>query len=91
VLSANQFARRSDYPDDYPLDVPAEEVMCPGNSVIVGPLGEVLAGPETDGEAILRAEIDLGRTVEGKYDLDVAGHYSRPDIFRLEVNERQLD
>ena len=91
VLSANQFARRSDYPDDYPVDLPADQVMCRGNSVIVSPLGELLAGPETEGEAILRAEVDIGRTVEGKYDFDVAGHYSRPDVFRLEVNERQLD
>jgi predicted amidohydrolase len=90
VLSANQFARRSDYPDDYPVDVPADEVMCRGNSVIVGPLGELLAGPETEGEAILRAEVDHGRTVEGKFDLDVAGHYSRPDVFRVEVDERPL-
>jgi len=90
VLSANQFARRSDYPDDYPLDVPAGEIMCRGNSVIVSPLGELLAGPETDGEAILRAEIDVGRTIEGKFDFDVAGHYSRPDVFRLEVDERRL-
>ena len=91
VLSANQFARRSDYPDDYPVDVPADQVMCRGNSVIVSPLGELLAGPEIDGEAILRAELDLGRIVEGKYDFDVAGHYSRPDVFRLEVNEQPLD
>jgi predicted amidohydrolase len=91
VLSANQFARRSDYPDDYPVDLPPDAVMCRGNSVIVDPLGNVLAGPETEGEAILRAEIDLGRTVEGKFDLDVAGHYSRPDVFRLEVDERRLD
>ena len=49
VLAANQFARRSDYPDDYPVDVPADHVMCRGNSVIVSPLGKVLAGPETSG------------------------------------------
>jgi nitrilase len=90
VLSANQFARRSDYPDDYPVDVPADEIMCRGNSVIVSPLGELLAGPETDVEAILRAGVDLGQTIEGKFDFDVAGHYSRPDIFRLEVDERPL-
>src|SRR5262245_27750870 len=90
VLSANQFARRSDYPDDYPVDLPANEVMCRGNSVIVSPLGDQLAGPETEGEAILSAELDLGQTVEGKFDFDVAGHYSRPDIFRLEVNEQSL-
>jgi nitrilase len=90
VLSANQFARRSDYPDDYPVDLAPDEVMCRGNSVIVSPFGELLAGPETEGEAILRAEIDLGRTVEGKFDLDVTGHYSRPDVFQLEVDERQM-
>jgi nitrilase len=91
VLSANQFARRSDYPDDYPVELPPDQIMCPGNSVIVSPLGELLAGPETEGEAILGAEIDVSRTIEGKFDFDVAGHYSRPDIFRLEVDERRLD
>lgn len=39
-------------------------------------------------EAVLRAEIDLGRIAAGKYDLDVTGHYARPDVFRLHVNER---
>lgn len=91
VLSANQFARRSDYPDDYPVDLPPDAVMCRGNSVIVSPLGELLAGPETDGETILRAEVDLGRIVEGKLDFDAVGHYSRPDIFRLDIDERQRD
>ena len=50
VLSANQFARRSDYPDDYPVDAPADEVQVPRQLVIVSPLGEVLAGPATEGE-----------------------------------------
>ena len=63
-------------------------MLCTGNSVIVSPLGELLAGPETGGEAILRAELDLGRIAEGKYDFDVAGHYARPDVFSLTVDER---
>jgi nitrilase len=58
-----------------------------GGSSIVGPLGKVLAGPNYAGECILTAEIDAGETAEGKFDLDVAGHYARPDVFRLEVNE----
>lgn len=58
-----------------------------GGSVIVSPLGKVLAGPCYEGECILTAEIDTGETAEGKFDLDVAGHYSRPDVFRLVVNE----
>ena len=89
VLSANQFARRRDYPDDYPIEErDPEAVLCRGGSVIVSPLGEVLAGPEIEGEAILRAELDLDRIAEGKYDFDVVGHYARPDVFRLTVNER---
>jgi nitrilase len=58
-----------------------------GGSVIVGPLGAVLAGPAYEGECILTAEIDIGEIAEGKFDLDVAGHYARPDVFRLEINE----
>lgn len=58
-----------------------------GGSLIVGPLGKVLAGPNSEGECILTADLDLGEIAEGKFDLDVAGHYARPDIFRLAVNE----
>lgn len=57
-----------------------------GGSLIVGPLGVVLAGPSYDGECILYADLDVGEIAEGKFDLDVAGHYARPDVFRLEVN-----
>ena len=89
VLSANQFARRGDYPEDYPIDVSdPEAVLCTGGSVIVSPLGELLAGPQTGGEAILRAELDLDRIAEGKYDFDVSGHYARPDVFSLAIDER---
>jgi nitrilase len=58
-----------------------------GGSVIVGPLGGVLAGPRYDCECILTAELDVGEIAEGKFDLDVVGHYARPDVFQLEVNE----
>jgi nitrilase len=61
-----------------------------GGSLIVGPLGKVLAGPDYSGECILTAEIDVGEIAEGKFDLDVAGHYARPDIFRLEVKDGSL-
>ncbi len=56
--------------------------------MIVNPQGTVLAGPNYEGEAVLTAEIHLEEIVEGKYDLDVVGHYSRPDVFHLIVNER---
>jgi len=58
-----------------------------GGSAIVDPLGNLLAGPEYSRETILTAEIDLCRIAAGKFDLDVVGHYARPDLFRLEVNE----
>lgn len=89
VLSACQFLRRSDFPDDFPTcfgDDP-ETVLCPGRSVIVDPAGEILAGPCDDGETLLSAELDLDQIVRGKFDFDVTGHYARPDIFRLIVNE----
>lgn len=60
-----------------------------GGSVIVGPLGKVLAGPNNEGECILTADLDLGEIAEGKFDLDVVGHYARPDVFRLAVNESE--
>ncbi len=89
VLSANQFVRRSDYPDDYPIgdEHHPDDVLCRGASVIVSPLGEVLAGPAVEGEEILIADIDLARIIEAKYDFDVVGHYARPDVFKLVVNE----
>jgi nitrilase len=58
-----------------------------GGSLIAGPLGKLLAGPCYDGENILTAEVDPGEIAEGKFDLDVVGHYARPDVFRLTVNE----
>ena len=89
VLSACQFARRQDYPENYPLDasLEADATLMRGGSCIIGPLGEVLAGPVFESEAIITAEIDPGGIARGKFDFDVAGHYARPDIFRLTVNE----
>jgi nitrilase len=85
VLSANQFARRSDYPVDYPIEGTPDQVLIGGGSCIIDPLGEVLAGPARDGETVLVADLDLGQIARGKFDLDV-GHYARPDVFRLVVD-----
>jgi nitrilase len=93
VLSANQFARRSDYPKDYAIeddDGDPDRVLCRGGSLIISPLGEMLAGPNFEGEAILTADLDLGEIAKGKYDFDVVGHYARPDVFQLSVNERAM-
>ena len=56
----------------------------------MSPLGKVLAGPHFGGETILRATLDLHDIGRGKFDFDVAGHYSRPDVFQLKVNETAM-
>ncbi|NWF70712.1 MAG: carbon-nitrogen hydrolase family protein [Chloroflexi bacterium] len=90
VLASCQYARRRDYPADYaPVqgDHP-DTVLIRGGSCIIGPLGEVLAGPCYDEAAILTAQLDLEAIMRGKFDLDVVGHYARPDIFQLHVNRQ---
>jgi len=90
VLSCNQFNRRKDFPTDYrtPFGDDPETVMSRGGSCIVDPFGNFLAEPNVDGEAILIADIDRSQIVQGKYDIDVVGHYARPDIFQLYVDEQ---
>ena len=91
VLSANQFARRSDYPADYPIaPTDPDTVLIGGGSCIVDPAGRVLAGPARGDEAILTADLDLDEIARGTFDLDVVGHYARPDVFRLLVDDRPL-
>lgn len=88
VLSSCQHITRGAYPADYDcaLGDDPSTVLMRGGSMIVAPLGEVLAGPDYSGETILYADIDLSAVVRGKYDFDVAGHYARPDVFQLNVN-----
>ena len=91
VLGCNQFVTKDMYPADLEgLDDLNEltEIMCRGGSAIISPFGEVLAGPLYDQEGILFADLDLAEIARGKFDFDVAGHYARPDVFQLVVNER---
>jgi nitrilase len=67
---------------------PVEKPLIRGGSVIVSPMGEVLAGPLYNEEGLISAEIDLDDIIKARYDLDPAGHYSRPDVFKLTVDER---
>jgi len=91
VLGCNQFVTKAMYPADLEgLEELADqpEVICRGGSAIISPLGEVLAGPLYDQEGTLFTELDLAEVVRGKFDFDVVGHYARPDVFQLIVNER---
>ena len=90
VLSANQFSVRGDYPDDYATgygDDP-NTVLIGGGSCIVDPHGQFLVEPNRVGETILTAEIDLSEIARGTFDFDPIGHYARPDVFQLVVDER---
>ncbi|KAE9408189.1 carbon-nitrogen hydrolase [Gymnopus androsaceus JB14] len=89
VLSACQFAQEKDYPADHPVaDLNArnaDNVVIAGGSVIVSPLGNILAGPLLGEEGILTASLDLDECIRGKFDLDTTGHYARPDVFELKA------
>jgi nitrilase len=90
VIGSNQYFTRDMYPADFEgwaelQDQPPE--LSRGGSAIISPMGEVLAGPLFGEEGILMAEIDLAEVARGKFDLDVVGHYARPDVFQLIVNE----
>jgi nitrilase len=92
VLLACQVLRRSDLPGDYPTDrFPAsQQLLIRGGSCIIGPLGQLLAGPKYGEECILTAELDMADLPRAKFDFDVVGHYAPPDVFRLEVNEKLM-
>jgi nitrilase len=85
VLSACQFLSDETQPESNAVP------LIRGGSCIVSPFGELLAGPVYGSEQILTVEIDLKEIVKGKFDLDVVGHYSRPDVFQLSVDERAKD
>lgn len=94
VLSANQFCQRKHYPPppEYVFlgmeeDLTPDSVVCAGGSVIISPMGTVLAGPNYDGEALISADLDLGEIARAKFDFDVVGHYSRPEVLSLTVRD----
>jgi len=91
VLGCNQFVTKSMVPADLPgiAELAGQpEILCQGGSAIVSPVGDVLAGPLYDQEGVLLADLDLGEIVRARFDFDVVGHYARPDVFRLTVNEQ---
>ena len=59
-----------------------------GGSMIVEPTGKVLAGPLNGAEGIVYADLDPSLLLAQKWNLDVCGHYSRPDVFQFSVDRR---
>jgi len=92
VLSCCQYLTRGDCPEDYAAlqGNDSDTVLMRGGSCIIGPLGQVIIEPEFGSETILTAKLDMAEIPRGKYDFDATGHYARPDIFRLEVNDRPM-
>ncbi len=76
----------SDFPDRDTLYPASEEWINPGDSAVIAPGGEIVEGPMRQEKGILIAEVDAERVGISKRDLDITGHYSRPDIFTLSVD-----
>lgn len=88
VLSACQIQPS---PAELGIDIPGWDSQRPliqGGSVIIGPLGDVLAGPLRGSEGLLCAQIDTDELIRARYDFDVVGHYARPDVFSLSVDQK---
>jgi len=93
VLVAATFLKKSDLPADLELAsdfASAPDVLLDGGSALIAPDSSYVLEPVRGREALLLAELDLDRVAEEKLTLDVAGHYSRPDIFDLRVNRAPL-
>src|SRR5690625_1210460 len=92
VLSCNQYSTKDTYPKHIRERKEFESLpheLTRGGSCIVDPLGNFLIEPVLGKEEILYAEIDLEKIAAAQYDFDVAGHYARPDVFQLIVNEEE--
>ncbi len=90
VLGCNQYVTRDMYPKDLAiadeLDV-WPETLSAGGTAIYGPLGEVLGEPLWNQAGIVYADLDMRSIHRSRFDFDVTGHYARPDVFRLIVDE----
>ncbi len=86
VVNSCMALHLKDLPEDLQALYPeGKEWINVGNSCILGPTGEILAGPQSKEEGILYADIDLREIIAAKRKFDVVGHYSRPDVFKFEV------
>jgi nitrilase len=90
VIGAGCSLRASDVPAEFPgreqLFPDPDEWLNPGDSMVVAPGGTVVAGPLHEEHGLLFADIEPARVAAAHRTLDVAGHYSRNDIFRLTIN-----
>lgn len=95
VLAAGSLMKVSDVPKELSVidelqDKP-EHLLLRGGSAIIAPDGKYIVEPVFDEEKILTADLDLRMIDKEMMALDVAGHYSRPDVFEFEVKRRKVD
>ena len=92
VVGCGNLIKGSDIPKDFPqkekLYPDEDEWVNPGDSIVIAPGGEIVAGPMREEAGILYCDIDKEKVSISKRALDVTGHYSRPDIFQLHVNNQ---
>lgn len=90
VIGCNQYFTKNDYPKHLQNELAADrpEVLSRGGSIIVSPLGKILAGPLYNAEGMLTADVDLDEIIRSKMDFDVAGHYNREDVFILNIKDQ---
>ncbi|MDP9233783.1 MAG: carbon-nitrogen hydrolase family protein [Actinomycetota bacterium] len=88
VIGVAPCQRGSDIPEEWRGELYGgdDDWLSRGGSTIVGPEGDILAGPVTEREEILYAELDVTRARASRRELDVVGHYARPDVFTLTVD-----
>lgn len=92
VIGCCSAVHRDQIPDEYGFKeqfLPATmEWINTGGSAVVDPDGKWVVEPVFEREEILYAEIDPAKMTGPRFQLDVAGHYSRPDLFQLSVNRQ---
>ena len=89
-INSNMFFTKDTYPQN--LNCQKElnilpDIVCRGGSCIVDPYGHYLTEPLWDREGVIYADLDMEKVPMSRMEFDVCGHYSRPDILKLDVNE----
>jgi nitrilase len=94
-LAANGLISLADVPSDFPLHAELQEAgvtdYCRGGSAVAAPDGSWVVAPVADEERLVVADLDLRRVAEERQNFDPTGHYSRPDVFTVQVDRRRLE
>ena len=91
VINCDMFFTKAMYPDTmaYPEEIAKlPDTVCRGGSSIIDPYGHEVVGPVWDTEDILYAELDMDAVAASRMEFDACGHYSRPDVLQLHVEDK---